>query len=168
MLLFFKKEEKIASSNLTSHYKHHRSGEDAEHCKVKEREEENIFAALAGVVLDVLAEGNKACERGDERTCAADIDADEQLGVVAGELREQDRRGHVTDALAGKHADEQGVLLKQGREDHSNALDARHIARKDKEENKSQKQRIVNVLQCLSVHGKDDRRDNDQSDKIQK
>ena len=101
-----------------------------------------------------------------EKGISFTIHADEQLGVVTGKLREQDRRGHVTDALAGKHADEQGVLFKQSREDHSHALDARHIARKDKEKHEGQKERIIHLCKRRAVCKEQNGGNDDESDPI--
>ena len=54
--------------------------------KVKGREAGDIRAGLARVVRHVLAEGDQACERGDECAGAADIYAEQQLTIVVGEL----------------------------------------------------------------------------------
>ena len=85
--------------------KEHGACEDEEKEDVEEGEGDEVAAGLAGVCLGVLAEGDEAGERGDERANAADVDADEQVGVVFRELREQDRGGHVADDLAGKCAE---------------------------------------------------------------
>lgn len=58
----------------------------------------------------VLAEGDQAGKRCDERARAADIDTDEQGGVILRERGEQNRRGHVTDHLAGEGTAEKHVF----------------------------------------------------------
>ena len=44
--------------------------------KVKGREADDICSRFAGIVRDVLAEGNETCERGDQRAGAADVDTE--------------------------------------------------------------------------------------------
>ena len=51
-------------------------------------------------MVHVFAEGDETCEGGDQGTDAADIHADEQVGIVGGKLRQQDRGGYVAYELA--------------------------------------------------------------------
>ena len=67
--------------------------------------------------------------------CVASAEG-KKVGVILGELREQDRRRYVADKLAGKCAYEERILVKKPRKEVTNDLDSRHISREDKEENK--------------------------------
>ena len=64
-------------------------------------------------MLNVLAEGDKRGEGGDKCSDAADIYANEKISVILCELRKEDRRGYVTDKLAGDYAEKKGALLKK-------------------------------------------------------
>ena len=90
-----------------------------EHCykegEVKGGEDQEIFSALAGIMLHVFAEGDKACEGGDDRSAAADVNAEQKLAVIIRELREQYRGGNVTHKLAGKRADHERALIEEHR-----------------------------------------------------
>ena len=58
-----------------------------------------------------FAEGDKACKRGNQRTHAADIYPQQQLGIIPRELWKQNRRGNVADDLAGANRNEQSIFL---------------------------------------------------------
>ena len=79
--------------------------------EVEGREAGDIGACFAGVMRQVFAEGDQACERRDEGAGAADVDAQEQFTVVFGELGEQDGAGDVTDDLAGEGTEDQHATL---------------------------------------------------------
>ncbi len=115
---------------------------------------------------DVLAEGDKTCERSDQRTGTADVDTEQKLAVIVGELREQNGTRYVADALAGQRAEQKNAFVKQGGEQCTNAFHASHVARKNEEANKGQKQRIVDLLQCLAVCEHQNGRDDDQTDPV--
>ena len=89
-------------------------------------------------MLDVLAEGDQAGKRCDQRARATDVDTDQKIGIVFCELREQDRRGDVTDHLAGKGAEHEGVLIEKEGEKLPYNADARHVSRKDEEKDKGE------------------------------
>ena len=77
-------------------------------CKFK-----HILECISGLVLGIRFKRYKAGKGCDECTHAADINAEKQLAVVLGELRQQDRRGNVTDHLTGQCAENQGAFFKQ-------------------------------------------------------
>lgn len=59
---------------------------------------------MAWGVPQVFSVGDETGKGGHQRPDAANIDADKQRGIIACELRKQDDRGHIADALAGEHA----------------------------------------------------------------
>lgn len=76
--------------------------QDYKEAEIQSREQENISGCLFCFVMPgVFSECNKACKRGDKRTCTADIDAPEQLGIVCGEPGEKYSAGNVAYNLAG-------------------------------------------------------------------
>ena len=60
----------------------------------------------------IFAEGYKARQGGYQGSDAADINSDQKIRIVARELREQYRGGHIAYELAGYHADKQSVVFK--------------------------------------------------------
>ena len=114
----------------------------------------------------VFAESNQARKRCDERTRAADIHTEEQLTVIFRKLREQDRRGYVTDELTGKGAEDERILLQKDLKHRANQGDARHIARKDEKGAESEQKRIVHLFQRITVHKEEDDRHDHKTDLI--
>ena len=53
----------------------------------------------------VFLEGDKACERGDQRSHTADVHAHKKLPVIFCKLGQQNGGRHVADALAGQRAE---------------------------------------------------------------
>ena len=84
-------------------------------------------------MLGILAECNKTCQRCDQTAHTANVDANQQLRVVACELGQQDRRGNVTDKLAGEDTEQQGAFLHQSGEKIPDGVDPSHISGKNKE-----------------------------------
>ena len=80
--------------------------------EIDDRKQLYIFARVSGISFLELAEGNKACKRGDECTRTADVNAHKKLTVVIGELRKQDSCRDVADELTRKRADEKRIFLK--------------------------------------------------------
>ena len=73
--------------------KQHKAQEDGEEACVEGGKEEQVALETSGVEALVVAVGDEGGEGGDERSCAADVHADEQVAVVVRELGEED--GHV-------------------------------------------------------------------------
>jgi len=147
-------------------YKRADRNQDCKKSEIEEREGDDIALGRFGVVRGVLAEGDEAGKRGDEGARAADVDAQQQLAVAFGELRQEHRRGHVTDKLTGKGAYDQLVLCQQSSEQLAHGLDPRHISGKDEEENEGQKQRIIDLFQRVAIHEEQDGGDHGESEKI--
>lgn len=111
-------------------------------------------------MLGVLTESNEARKRCDERARAADIHTEEQFTIIFRKLREQDRRGYVTDELTGKRAENERIFFKQDLKHCSHQGDTRHIACKNEECAEGEKKRIVHLFQRITIHKeKDDRYD---------
>ena len=113
---------------------HHDRGKYCEEAEVKYRESNDIFQSLAGIVACIFLESDKACEGCDKRARSADIYADKKISIVFCKLRKKDRRGYVTDKLAGKRADKERVLVKKPGKEVADNVYTRHISRKDEEE----------------------------------
>lgn len=128
-----------------------RGGQHYEEDCIQQREQPEVLLALAGAEQLELAVGDQACQRRNQRARAADVDAEQQLAVVVREPREQDRRRHVADELAGERGDEQRALRKPAGEQVMQHFNARGVARKDKEHHKGEKQRVVHSKQRVSV-----------------
>ena len=114
----------------------------------------------------VLAEGDQAGQRGNQRAGAADVHAHQQIGVVAGELAEQDGRGHIADHLAGQDAEQQRAFLHQCGEKHAYRRNARHITGENEEENKRHQQRVVDSLQRVAIRKEQHKRNHHQTDPV--
>ena len=90
---------------------------------------------MSRVLLRIFLKGDKACERGDQRADAADINTEKKLPVIISKLRKKYRRGDVAYDLAGNSGKYEGVKIKKVGEEFSDSLDPRHISRKNEEEN---------------------------------
>ena len=146
--------------------KHCQSRQQNDKPEVERREQPYVVAALAGVVLQVFAEGDQAGKRSDQRACAADVDPEQQLAIVPRELRSQNRRRYVTAHLARKHADQQSVLFQKLGKEAPHPFDAPHIPCKYEEKDKGEQKRLVDFFQRLSVEQEYAERDHDQADLI--
>ena len=66
--------------------------EETEQCeqnkegKIEDGEAGKVPAGVTRAGTTVFAEGNQACQRGDQRSGTADVNAQEQLAIVVGEL----------------------------------------------------------------------------------
>ena len=83
--------------------------EEGEEGEIVQGEAADVVTAAAGVVLYVFPEGDEAGQGGDQGAYTADVDTDEQIGIVTGELRQEDGRGDIADALTGQGAEQEGV-----------------------------------------------------------
>ena len=109
----------------------------------------------------IFAESDKAGKRSDKRADAADIDTDEQVGIIIRKLRKQYRRRDIADALAREHGEKKSALLHEHREKLAHCAYTSHISRENKKENKCEKQRIIDGGKRLSVREKEHRGDDD-------
>ena len=91
------------------------------------------------VVFNVFSEGDKARQRGDERSHAADVYPEQQRFVIAGKLRQQNRRRHVADTLARKCGYEQSIFLHEPVQQFFYRRNTSHISCEDKEGDEGQK-----------------------------
>ena len=98
----------IRSKQVVYGSAHEQQGEE---CEIVQGETADVVAASAGIVFYIFAEGDEAGQGGDQGAYAADIDADEQVSVVAGELRQEDGRGNIADTLTGQGTEQEGVTL---------------------------------------------------------
>ena len=74
---------------------------DNKEAKVQRCKQSDILQRLALDMRGVLAEGDKARQRGNERTYTTDINTEEQLLVVCCKLGQEKCRGHIAYHLAG-------------------------------------------------------------------
>ena len=93
---------------------------------------------MTGILLVVLFEGYKTCQRGDKRTRAADVYSEQKLAVIFRKLWKQNGRGDVTDELAGKGWEDQRIYFQKIGEEASNRFDPCHISGEYKEEDESE------------------------------
>jgi hypothetical protein len=61
----------------------HAPGEDGKHAEIEKRKQENALPCLAGIVFDVLAEGNQTGERGERSRKTARDKAGKQTVLCA-------------------------------------------------------------------------------------
>lgn len=134
--------------------------------EVEGGEPEQVGAASSRIVFDILAEGDEAGERSNQRSDPADVDADEQIGIVLRKGGEQDCRGNVADALAGEHTDKQRVLGKQPFKEIPHGMDPRQIARKNEKENEGEKQGVIHHAKRTAVGKQQNDRNDDQPDRV--
>ena len=83
--------------------------QDNEKGEIEKGELKHVFEGFFRVVLDIFAEGYKACKGCYESSDSADIDTDEQGLIILCELLKQNRRGDIAYDLAGECAEEQGI-----------------------------------------------------------
>lgn len=146
--------------------KEHKSRKNDQKCKIEKGEHSHVIACFSRIVLHVLAEGNKARQRGDEGSHTADVDANQKIGIVLRELGKQNGRGNVTDALTGKNAEKERTFIKKHREQISDCIDPCHIPRKDKKEYEGEKQTVVHHFQCFPIHDQKNGGNDDKADPI--
>ena len=144
----------------------HNSRQQDQKSKVEDRKGPHVVPDLSGLVLDVFAEGDQTCQGSDQGSRAANVHAHQEILVVLGELGEQDRRGHVTDNLAGRHAEQEGAFSQEVGKEISHRLHACHVPRKDKEESKGKEQGIVHHPQRLAIDKQQDCGNDDKTDSI--
>ena len=87
----------------------HNERQDGEKSEVDRRKQEYVGFCFLGIIFRKFAEGDQAGKRRNECADAADIDAHEQITVIFGKLREQNRRGNVGNELAGNHGRDQRI-----------------------------------------------------------
>ena len=132
----------IVKLKYLQYYQHYRS-EDHQKSEVESREKTDIAEGLALDVRGILAEGDEACERGNESSHTADVNTYQKLSPIFGKLGKQYCRGDVTDYLTGKHAREKRVLFKQEREKLVDSADPRYITRQKEESGKGEEKGII-------------------------
>ena len=115
---------------------------------------------------DVLAEGDQTGKRCDQGARAADVDAEQQLTVIIGELGEQNGTGNVADALAGQGTEQKNTLVQKNREHRTYALHASHVACKNEKADEGQEQGIVNLAQRFTIGKQEDDGNEDQTDPV--
>ena len=114
----------------------------------------------------IFLESDKACKRSNKRSRTADIDTDKKICIISGKLRKENCGRNVTDKLAGKNTHKKRIFRKKEREKCVDLGDTSHISCENKEENKGQKQGIVNGGKCFSVHKHERRKDDNKTEKI--
>ena len=144
----------------------HKTGEDDQEAKVEQGELLDVAACLAGVMLGVLVEGDQAGQGSDQAAYAADVHAHQQIRIVAGELRQQNGGRHIADKLAGEDGEQQGTLAHQVGEEAAHRINPCHIAGKNEEEHKGQKQGIVYHLQSLAIRKQQNQGNHNQADPV--
>ena len=96
---------------LKSFEQEHKAGQQDQKGKVEGRKGFEIIACLIGIMLIVFPEGNQTCQGGDQGADPADVYAYQEVGIVGGELGEQNCRRNIADHLAGKNAEKQGAFI---------------------------------------------------------
>ena len=86
---------------------------------------------------------DEARHRGDERPHPADVHPEQERPPVGGKAREQDRRRHIGDELAGQGRDQQRVTGEERREKRADRRDTHHVPRENEKTDKGQEQRII-------------------------
>ena len=99
---------------------------------------------------DVLVR-NKRGHRGDERTHAAQIGANDQIAPLVTEAGKQNRGGHIADDLAGRHRHFQRMAADQRARQLVELGHAFHVADEDEEHAEGERQSPVHVLEHLAV-----------------
>ena len=120
------------------------------------------------VVFNVFSEGDKARQRGNERSHAADVYTEQKLPPIVGKLRQQNGGRYVANALAGKGGEHQGTLVHKITEQLLNGRNSRHIPCEDEECHKGEKQAVIYLQKRLSIQEKEYGRDDDKSAPIGK
>ena len=62
-------------------------------------------------MLHIGAEGNQTCQRGNEGTHAADVDAKQKLCIISRELGKENGGRNVADHLTGENGNQKSVLF---------------------------------------------------------
>ena len=114
----------------------------------------------------VVAECDQAGKRRDQSTCTADIYPQEKLPVVIRKTGKQDRRGDITDDLAGTDAHQESAFAKEAADKFLNGGDPGHVARENKEKRKRGKKSPVNFGKRFFVRKEKNCRNDDQADPI--
>ena len=137
-----------------------------EETEVERGEQTDIVFLFAGIVFCIFAERDKACQRSDESTRTADIDADQQVFIVLCKFRKQNRGGDVAYELAWQTAENEGIFLQKRRQNIVHDADPRHISGEDEKENERKKKRIIDFFESVEVEKNKRRRNDDETDVI--
>lgn len=150
-MYFFIGIYKFFKKSVSRHEKYCHKSEDNKKSKIVGGEKQYVVPALPGVILGIFLEGNKACERGDKSAHASDIYAKEQFLIIVRKGGKENCRGHVADKLTGKCAENESALVKEGGKKFTHGVNSCHIARKDEEKHKCEKESVVNAEKCLCI-----------------
>lgn len=141
----------------------HRRAQDQQKREVERAEACKIPFSVHRTVAQEGAERDQTGKGRDDGPAAADVHADQQIGIILRELGEQDRARNVADALAGQHAHKQRVLFQKRSKKAPHGADAPHVSGKDKERGKGAEQRIIDPQKGAPVQKPQSERDHDQS-----
>lgn len=100
---------------------------------------------------EIRLEGNEARHRGDESTQAADIDAEEKLGVVFRVRREHDRRRYIAHDLRKEKRNPEFVPGKKRGRFLLKPRDVRQISYRDEKREEEREQLVVDLEEGLPV-----------------
>ena len=144
----------------------HHACEHGKEAEIERRKQADVFCRFAGVVLCIFTEGDQTRKGCNQRAYTADVNTDEKIDIVFRELRQKNGTRHVADDLARHHTEQQGAFFEQCRKDIAHKVDSCHVARKNEEENKGQKQRVVYLFECIAVCKQQHKGNNDQPDPV--
>ena len=99
---------------------------------------------------DVLVR-NKRGHRGDERTHAAQIGANDQIAPLVTEAGKQNRGGHIADDLAGRHRHFQRMAADQRARQLVELGHALHVADEDEEHAEGERQSPIHVFEYAPI-----------------
>ena len=142
----------------------HHKKQNCEEREVICAELEEISFAAVRHMLSVFVKCNEACKGRNNRAHTADIYADQKPCIVFRELGQQYRCRYVTYYLAGQGGNQHCVLLKNRGKQMLHPVNASHVSRKNKEENKGGHESVIDLFHGVSVsekqHGRYDRKAN--------
>ena len=83
----------------------YKKGQNDQECEVEHREQSDIIAGFALVLIGVFPEGDEACQRCDQCAYATDIHAQQQIPVIVSELGQKNCGGNIADHLTGSNGE---------------------------------------------------------------
>ena len=121
---------------------------------------------FSAIVCRVFAESNQAGQGCDKGSRTADVNAHQKVAVVLAEAGKKNGRGNVTDDLAGKNADQQGVFLKKEGEQLLHCGKTGHISCENEEAYEGEEKSVVYFSEGFSVKKQDGHENDRRSDEI--
>ena len=118
---------------------------------VESGKQTDIVSFFGGIVADVFPEGDQTCQRGNESSCSADVDAPEQTAVVGRKARKENCRRDVTDDLTRHRTYDQRIFCKQGSDPSLNGLNTGEVSCKNEKAYEGQQKGVIHRGERLAV-----------------